>query len=80
MFCGDLHRKTLWVDMDVERDAGGGGSDNTGPGSQETWNFEKYPDNPRGKWDVPAKQVTDVYHAQMHPIMKGCINFQMGKA
>ena len=22
VFCGDLHRKTLWVDMDVERDAG----------------------------------------------------------
>ena len=40
----------------------------SGPGSQETWNFEKYPDNPRGKWDELAQQVTDVYLVQKHPI------------
>ena len=50
-----------------------------GPGSEKTWNFEKYPDNPKGKWDELAKQVTDVHLVQKHPILKGCINFQKGE-
>ena len=29
-----------------------------GPCSEKTWNFQKYRDNPQGKWD--AKQVTNV--------------------
>ena len=37
------------------------------PGSEKTWNFEKYPDDPKGKWDELAKQVTDVYLVQKHP-------------
>ena len=28
-----------------------------GPGSEKTLNFEKYPDDPEGKWDELAKQV-----------------------
>ena len=34
-----------------------------GPGSEQTWNFAKYPDDPKGKWDELAKQVVDVYLA-----------------
>ena len=26
-----------------------------GPGSEKTWNFEKYPDDPEGKWDKTGK-------------------------
>ena len=31
------------------------------------------------QWDELAKQVTDVYLVQKHPILKGCINFQKGE-
>ena len=41
-----------------------------GPGSQETWNFEKYTDNPKGKWDEFPSQVTDVYLVQNNPVLK----------
>ena len=37
-----------------------------GPGSDETWNVEKYPDNPEGIWNELAEQVTNVYFAQKH--------------
>ena len=47
-----------------------------GPGSGKTWHFEKYFDDPKGKWDELAKQVTNVYSVQKHPILKGCLNFQ----
>ena len=50
-----------------------------GPGSEKTWNFEKCPGNPQGKWDELAKQVTDVYLVQTYPILKGYINFQKGE-
>ena len=32
-----------------------------GPGSEKTWNFAEYPDDPKGKWDELAKHVADVY-------------------
>ena len=48
------------------------------PGSEETWKFERYPDNLKGKLDELAKQVTDVYLAQKHSILKGCRNLQKG--
>ena len=41
--------------------------------------LKKYPDDPEEKWDELAKQVTDVYLVQKHPILKGCINFQQGE-
>ena len=50
-----------------------------GPGSEKTWNFEKNPDNPQRKWDELAKQVTDVYLEQKHPILKRCIDFHAGE-
>ena len=31
-----------------------------GLGSQETRKFEKYPDNPKGKWDELAKKGIEV--------------------
>ena len=50
-----------------------------GPCSK-TWNFEKkHPDKPKGKWDELAKQVTNVYLAQKHPILERCMNFQKGE-
>ena len=39
-------------------------------------NLNKYPDHPKRKWDELAKQSTDVYLVQKHPILKGCINLQ----
>ena len=32
-----------------------------GPGSEETWKFDEYPENPKGKCDEFAIQVTSVY-------------------
>ena len=32
-----------------------------GPGSENTWKFEKYTDNQRSKCDELAKQVMDEY-------------------
>ena len=49
------------------------------PCSQQTWNFEKHPDNPKGKWDEMAKQVSDVYLVQKHPILKRCTHFRKGE-
>ena len=34
--------------------------------------FEKDTENPEGKWDELAKQVTEVYLLQKHPVLKGC--------
>ena len=48
-----------------------------GPGS-ELW--EKDPDDPKGKWDGLAQQVTDVYLVQMRIILKGFNNFQQGES
>ena len=50
-----------------------------GPGSEKTRNLEKYPHNPEGKYDELAKQGSDVYLVQQHPILKGCINFAKGE-
>ena len=48
------------------------------PGSEKTWNFEKYPDEPRRERDELARQVTEVYLVQKHSILKGCTKFQKG--
>ena len=48
-------------------------------GSEKTWNFDKYPDDPEGKWDELAKQVTDVYTVQKNSILKRCISFKTGE-
>ena len=50
-----------------------------GPTSEKTWNFKKYPDDPKGKWDELAKQVTEVCLGQKHPLLKGGIDFQKGE-
>ena len=39
-------------------------------GSKKPWNFEKYPGDPKGKWDDLAKQVTEVYLVQKGPILE----------
>ena len=39
-----------------------------GPGSEETWNFEKYADNPQGMCDESTTQVTKVYRTQKRPV------------
>ena len=49
-----------------------------GPGSEKTWNFEKYFDDPEGNWDELAKQVTNLYLVQKHPILDRCRHFQKG--
>ena len=41
-----------------------------GPGSEKTWNFDQYPDNPRGKLDGIAQQGTQKYLVQKHPILR----------
>ena len=48
----------------------------TGPGSEKTWNFEKYLYDPKRKCDELEKQRLDVNLVQKHPILKRCINFQ----
>ena len=46
---------------------------------QKLGTLKKHPDKPKGKWDELAKQVTNVYLAQKHPILEGCMNFQKGE-
>ena len=50
-----------------------------GPGSEKTWDFDKYPDKVKGKCDELAKQVTDVHLVQKHPILKGCLSSREGE-
>ena len=42
--------------------------------------LKKHPDNPTGKCDKLAKQVTDVYLVQKHPILERCRNFNKGES
>ena len=42
-----------------------------GPDSGGTWKFEKYIDNPKGKWNELAGQVTEVYLVPKHLVLKG---------
>ena len=50
--------------MQLTSECASPGTSYTGPGSEETWKFGRYPDNPKGKCDELAKQVTDVYLVQ----------------
>ena len=50
-----------------------------GSGSEGTWEFEQYPENPKGRWDELARQVMEVYLVQKHPSVKGCRNFKKKK-
>ena len=51
----------------------------TGPGQRTLGSLKRYTDNPGGTWDELARQVTDVYLVQRHPILKGCKSFQRGE-
>ena len=42
-----------------------------GSGSEGTWEFEQYPENPKGRWDELARQVTEVYLVQNIQLWKG---------
>ena len=61
------NRKKAEKLQDTERNAAyfwtfkPGHFEHTGPGSEKTWNFEKYPVDQRGQCDELAKQVTDVF-------------------
>ena len=77
-------REALFL-QDAERNAAYFGSFKPGyfmyigPASEKTWNFEKYPDDPKGKLDELANRVTEVYLGQKRPLLKGCIDFQKGE-
>ena len=51
----------------------------TGSGSEETWAFEQYTDNPKGKWDELTGQVTDVLLVQKHSVLTGSKNIHEGE-
>ena len=46
-----------------------------GPGREETWKLEKYTDNPKGKRDELAGQVTEVFVQKLQS-SKGFKNFE----
>ena len=49
-----------------------------GPGSQETWIFERYRDNLRGKWYDISTEVTDSYTVDKSILF--CDDFQTPKS
>ena len=50
-----------------------------GPGSEETWNFERYADNSLGERDQLAYGVTGMHRTHNHSVIKKDENFQKGE-
>ena len=43
---------------------------------EEAWNFGKYPDNPNGRWEQPAKSIVAVNEQCEFPILTGTLFLQ----